>query len=1131
MNTMAGAVLLCLLSQVQAGGIICLTEYRTEYRDIVSLNTEFNPTTRETEMEAVFGVNATGARLSWFPDTHAPLSNVTRGQEQLAYEIRIAEDGAAAGTYAWESGKTNGADQHVTVPVALKAGASYYWSVRMWLSSNASTPTQWGCGDSGFPVPFDTAPEPTVFPGKARWVGGGGQLRSKSGLVLPAGSIASARAWVTGVGAFYLFVNGEKVGKNVMDPPQTVYSKTVLYSTFDIVSLLHAGQTNHIGALLGNYKFGYTDQWCNMTKGGGPNGCRALMLKVDVIMADGSTHSVDTSNPVEWEARTGPVVWDHFFHGESYDATLDLDWAFASTTTTDATKAATNATISSNTWAPAVLVVPSATAPTGMQVLDKNGVGIALGQVRPTRSPPLRVTGYFPAESVSGAVSTHDVGMAYVFDFGINIAGMVTLNLEVNHTIPRGTVLRLEHGEVVQGPAVDTEGMCKLCPNCCKNKLTSCDSRGSGAVCDTYCNNPTLSGKGADDHPLRHEPCFPHQSYTPGFPANGIKAHDTPDRYIGDFNNGTFYLVVVVRSVNDILIECIPAANQTNLYTVSADGKYGETYTAYFAAAGFRYVQLSGLPAGVVPTLKMLTAKRVHSNVRPASDLQLPPMPGSTFGTPNVLQRIHDMTVASQATNLWSIPTDCPQRERRGWLGDAQASADEANMNFDMQAFYEEFLFKIRDDQLRFNGNHPTDTGALADVVPFDGIGGNPGCPVWQVAYIVIARQMWKHYGDDVVHSLRVHYEGLKELMAWFDRHADKTDGLLVTSCYGDWMGFNPESGNGGSSKLTPRDSVTAFYHVLAMKYLGEIASAIGEDADAIALAARYSKGQAAYHARYWDASKGCYNPCTGPTCHGTSSAGSQTTNSMALMLGAPPDDATAKAVAKQLMEDVVAFGNKTTTGVVGISFLFPALDQYGYGDAALSVLLNDAYPSIGHMAHQNMTTLCENLACTFHNAGGGSQNHIMLGGFDAWVLSSIGGLDSAVNGTDSGWRHVISRVSPAAVTRVGHASYTKDTRFGAVTIKWSYAQTKLTIEYAVPVGVQLTMHSPRELIDGGVALGLTTLHEGAHLLWAAGSASGATNVAGVRAMSMGTEALQVTVGSGLYRFEASYAPGAVHAR
>ena len=98
----------------------------------------------------------------------------------------------------------------------------------------------------------------------------------------------------------------------------------------------------------------------------------------------------------------------------------------------------------------------------------------------------------------------------------------------------------------------------------------------------------------------------------------------------------------------------------------------------------------------------------VHSDVKPASELVLPNMVGTTLGTSDVLQKIHNMTVLSQATNLWSIPTDCPQRERRGWMGDAQASADEANMNFDMQAFYEEFLNKIRDDQ------HPTTKKARA---------------------------------------------------------------------------------------------------------------------------------------------------------------------------------------------------------------------------------------------------------------------------------------------------------------------------------------------------------------------------------------------------------------------------------
>eukprot|EP00966_Prymnesium_polylepis_P330532 7386166-Prymnesium_polylepis.1 len=132
----------------------------------------------------------------------------------------------------------------------------------------------------------------------------------------------------------------------------------------------------------------------------------------------------------------------------------------------------------------------------------------------------------------------------------------------------------------------------------------------------------------------------------------------------------------------------------------------------------------------------------------------------------------------------------------------------------------------------------------------------------------------------------------------------------------------------------------------------------------------------------------------------------------MALALGAPPNAATVARVARNLMLDVAGFGNKTTTGIVGIAFLLPALDKHGYGEMALAMLLNDAYPSLGWFAHQNMTTLCENWACTAHDAGGGSQNHIMLGGSDTWLLSSAGGLETIVNETTGGWRHVEARLA-----------------------------------------------------------------------------------------------------------------------
>ena len=126
-----------------------------------------------------------------------------------------------------------------------------------------------------------------------------------------------------------------------------------------------------------------------------------------------------------------------------------------------------------------------------------------------------------------------------------------------------------------------------------------------------------------------------------------MPAHETPDRYIGDFNN----------------------ANMTNIYIVRGDGK-AENYTALFAGAGFRYAQLSGLPHGYAATKELLTGLRVHSDIGLSATLKLPAMTGTALGTHDVLQKIHEMTRASQASNLWSIPTDCPQRERRGWMGE-----------------------------------------------------------------------------------------------------------------------------------------------------------------------------------------------------------------------------------------------------------------------------------------------------------------------------------------------------------------------------------------------------------------------------------------------------------------------------
>jgi alpha-L-rhamnosidase len=114
----------------------------------------------------------------------------------------------------------------------------------------------------------------------------------------------------------------------------------------------------------------------------------------------------------------------------------------------------------------------------------------------------------------------------------------------------------------------------------------------------------------------------------------------------------------------------------TNVYIVRGDGA-AENYTPFFAAGGFRFAQISGLPpaANFTPTASLLSGLSVHTAVASSSNLTLPAISGSHSGTPDVLNAAHRLTRAAQTSNLWSVPTDCPQRERRGWMADAQVKS------------------------------------------------------------------------------------------------------------------------------------------------------------------------------------------------------------------------------------------------------------------------------------------------------------------------------------------------------------------------------------------------------------------------------------------------------------------------
>ena len=230
----------------------------------------------------------------------------------------------------------------------------------------------------------------------AEWIGGASQLRAD--FSLPAGrTITQAYAYATGVGSFELHLNGAKVGNHVMDPGQTATDQRVLYVVFDVSTLLKPGVVNAVGALLGNGKFGYLDVFANRTAAGDQSGdaTRALLLEVTATLDDGTTHRL-TSNATHWKVRHGPIVYDHMWHGEIYDARLELpSWDVAPLDSFPPRESG---------WMPARRMAPR--------------VGILTEQ----RMPPIRVV------ATLDPVTTHTSGNGRAwFDFGENLAGFTSL--------------------------------------------------------------------------------------------------------------------------------------------------------------------------------------------------------------------------------------------------------------------------------------------------------------------------------------------------------------------------------------------------------------------------------------------------------------------------------------------------------------------------------------------------------------------------------------------------------------------------------------------------------------------------------------------------------------------------------
>jgi alpha-L-rhamnosidase len=445
---------------------------------------------------------------------------------------------------------------------------------------------------------------------------------------------------------------------------------------------------------------------------------------------------------------------------------------------------------------------------------------------------------------------------------------------------------------------------------------------------------------------------------------------------------------------------------QTDIYALKGQGE--ESFQPRFNYKGFQYVEVTSSQP-VALERSSLVGYFMHSDVRPV---------GWVHCSNPTINKIWEATNNSYLSNLFGYPTDCPQREKNGWTGDAQIAVETGLYNFDAITVYEKWLADLQDEQ--------QPNGVLPSIVPSSGWGYEWGNgPDWTSAIAIIPWNVYLFYGDDKL--LRECYDNIK-------RYVDHINSLypsgLTTWGLGDWVPVKSK---------TPVEFTSTAYYYADVDILAHAARIFHREADYAYYSQLAKKIKNAFNARYLDRATGNYD------------SGYQTELSAALYWKLVPTEyvtRTAAILAQRVQADSV----KLDVGLLGSKTILNALSENGYAELAYQLAASETEPSWGAWIAEGATTLYEGWWPS--KKIDYSLNHIMFGEIGAWFFKGLGGIYPDT--LRPGFRHILLR--PNIVPQLDSFRAEHDGPYGTIISGWHHEGGKLIYNATIPPGSSATL-------------------------------------------------------------------------
>jgi hypothetical protein len=511
-------------------------------------------------------------------------------------------------------------------------------------------------------------------------------------------------------------------------------------------------------------------------------------------------------------------------------------------------------------------------------------------------------------------------------------------------------------------------------------------------------------------------------------------------------------------------------------YTLAGTGL--ETWTSRFFYHGCRYLQVNLVPASgssQLPSLNNLSGVVIQS----ASTNT-----GSFSCSFPLFNNIRTIIRWAEANNMCSILTDCPHRERLGWLEEGNLMGPSMRYDFDTRLMVANDMQAMADSQ--------TSAGLVPDIAPEVTVfsGGFRDSPEWGSSVILLPWEQYLFTGDDTL--MRTYYSVMTNYFQYLNGQA--VDYFLnYPNGLGDW--YDIGSQGEGYSQDTPVSLTADFYYCLDAQILGLVAAEIGKTNDAAQFNLLATNIGTAFNSEYWSSANGYY------------STGSQTAQAMPLYLGivSPANQA---AVLAWLIANVDSLG--MTSGEVGHRYLLRALTDNGRPDIVYTMHSGTSDPGYGYIISLGNTTMTE----AWDGNTGDSLDHFMFGHIVEWFYHDLAGIQWVQSAP--GFRQVV--IKPAFVGGITWANASYNCILGPIVSDWTLTNNQATLDVTIPVGATGSVCLP--MLNSVSTSNLVT--ESGTTIWQNGAALGgaAAGVTFNQVQGSGTETCLVwTVGSGSYQF------------